>query len=109
MAKRIALDKRIIIQRETFARNADTGQIVGTWMDLVTVWGAILSKKGTEKEVDNQIVNAQDITFHMRWRYSLTVQDRMKYNDKIYDVQAIREIDRKSFMEVDAVLRDSEA
>lgn len=99
-------DRRITIQRKTVTVSP-SGEPIETWADLVTVWAQARPNRGDERFATQQLVGSAVMTFVMRYRsdLALTVQDRLSYDGKLWDVLDIRELGRRVGLEVDAKAR----
>ena len=82
------LDKRITIQRKTTTPN-DYGELIETWVDLVTVWAIYLPARGSERFAAQQQIAEIDTVFRIRYRQGVTAMDRIVYNGRTYDIKAV--------------------
>ena len=82
------LDKRITIQRKMTIPN-DYGELVETWVDLVTVWAIYLPARGSERFAAAQQIAEIDTVFRIRYRQGVTAMDRIVYNGRTYDIKAV--------------------
>lgn len=102
------LDRQIDIQRAITSRNANTNEIERVWVNFSSIRASETdAKTGTEKETDNQIIASQRITFTIRWRPNVLKTDRVQYDGKIYDIEAISKIGRRKFLNLVCKERDS--
>lgn len=64
----------------------DMGGVVGAWHAVGRVWANIKPSSGTEY-FQNQQVNAEtNTTITVRFYASLTVEHRIKYGEKLYEI-----------------------
>ena len=84
--KRIEILK-LIEQKDSF------GEVMGEWITVSRIWASIQPNKGTESiEVDQLKVN-QTIRFAMRFYAGLTTKNRIKFQEKIYNILSVTDID----------------
>jgi SPP1 family predicted phage head-tail adaptor len=100
------LDRRLIIQRKSVTEST-SGEPIETWSPLATVWAQQRPNRGAERFSARQLVGEAVMTFQMRYRadLALTVQDRIEYEGKLWDIKDIREIGRRVLHEIDATAR----
>lgn len=100
------LDRRLEIQRKTVTQSS-SGEPVETWATLATVWAQKLPDRGQERHATRQLVGSAVMMFRTRYRadLALTVQDRLVFDGKTWDIHDIREIGRRVFTEIDATAR----
>src|SRR5215204_1692798 len=106
MVAAAVLDRQIVIQRKTVTQD-EYGQEVETWADLATVRAEQRPLRGGERFSVQQLLGTSVLTFLIRWRpdLNLTVEDRIKYNDRDFDITDVREIGRHESLELDAKAR----
>lgn len=82
--------ERIVIQTATPARGSD-GSDIETWSTLATVWSAVNYKASTsnEKEVAGKENSALEVEFRIRKRTDVTVMNRVFFDYRHYDIEAI--------------------
>lgn len=97
-------DRRVTIQSASISLDG-AGQPVQTWSDVVTVWMRIKPVKGSERFVAHQVVGKSVVTFEARYRTGVTVQHRLLYDGKAWDIQDVRQVGRKKGLEIDATAR----
>lgn len=100
------LDRRLEIQRKTVTQSS-SGEPVETWATLATVWAQKLPDRGQERHATRQLVGSAVMMFRTRYRadLALTVQDRLVFDGKTWDIHDVREIGRRAFTEIDATAR----
>lgn len=104
------LDRRLTIRRLTeTGRNAYNEPIV-EWSDVATVSAQQRPDRGSERFAAAQLSGTSVMTFHIRYRADLTVQDRLLYEGREYEIIAPpREIGRRVVTEIDAIARADDA
>jgi SPP1 family predicted phage head-tail adaptor len=95
-----ALDLRIVIQAKTSAQDESFGGAVETWEDVVTVWAQYLPGGGNERFAAAQVYAETQARFRLRWRDDVTVQNRITFEGKTYDILAVDEIGRRHGLEL---------
>jgi SPP1 family predicted phage head-tail adaptor len=91
----------ITIQRQTGARDS-TGNETDTWTTFATVWVHIepyigSARAGREEFSGNQMVGLDYTRFHLRYLAGLAPKDRILYNGRIFDIQAVNNRDERNF------------
>lgn len=100
------LDRRLIIQRKSITYS-DSGEPIETWATLATVWAQARPNRGDERFSVRQLVGTAVMTFLIRYRsdLALTVEDRLSYDGKTWDIADLRELGRRVGTEIDATAR----
>ena len=100
------LDRRITIQGKTLTHD-EFGEEVETWGDLMTVWAQLQSDRGDERFAHQQLLGTAASTFVIRRRPDLvlTVEHRINYNGRTWDITDVRELGRNQGLEIDAKAR----
>lgn len=100
------LDRRLTIRRFTETGRNEFNEPVISWADVATVWAQQRPNRGSERFAAAQIAGTAVMTFHIRYRSDITVQDRLVYEGQEYEIVAPpREIGRRVVTEIDAVAR----
>lgn len=97
------LDRRITIQGKSITQS-DSGEEVVTWSDVATVWAEKVEIRGLERFSIKQIVGHSVKTFRIRWSAAvsqITVEHRILFDGRIFDITDIRELDRRVGIEID--------
>lgn len=92
------LDRRVRIEQLSTTKNG-VGEEIQTWSELSTIW-AERSPQGVVQKFNTQQQYAEvDAVFKTRWYpWSDTldpIKHRLKYRDRIYDIQGTEEIGRR--------------
>ncbi len=81
------LNKRIWFQKKRLIRDAESNT-KEDWIDAITVWAAIEPLRGREYYAA-AAANAESIVrFRIRYRKDVTADMRIKYNDRIYELNS---------------------
>jgi SPP1 family predicted phage head-tail adaptor len=86
------LRHRIVLQKVTMMRDEE-GNAVETWSDFVTVWASVEPIRGREYFEAAAINTENDLRFVIRYRSGITSEMRVWYNDRIFDIQSVIDID----------------
>lgn len=100
---------RITIQTINRATNQRTGEIETSWTDANEIWAKKESATGNEKDKD-KIVTATDKTnFLIRYGHNIdsTLDFRIKYNNKYYDIESIEEVEFRTINRLRCVQRSN--
>lgn len=100
-------DRRIQVQGKTVAHN-DAGEEVESWTTLATVWAEKKENGGNERFTAAQFVGKQVTTFRFSWHNAVkvvTVEHRIVFDGREFDIEAVREIGRREGIEVDCSAR----
>lgn len=104
------MDSRILIERATLTTNA-YGERTQAWTTLATVWADVIFREGSgnEQVQSLQLMSKQPVHFIIR--YSTTVagvtpKDRVTYNSKEYNIEAIQEIGRNEGLRLTCTIRE---
>jgi len=101
------LDRRIVIQRASTSTDA-FNEPVETFADLATVWASAKPVRDSERLANGQTL--ADISYRFVIRYSSTVadvnpKDRITFDDRTFDINAVKEIGRREGLEITATAR----
>ena len=105
------LDRRITIQRATVTLN-EFNEPIETWGDLTTVWAKRRDASATESYRAQEVGAQITARFTICWSTtveSVTPSDRVSFDDRLYNITAVRDIGRNQWREIDAVARADEA
>lgn len=104
------MDSRILIERATLTTNA-YGERAMSWSTLATVWADVIFREGSGTEVVQSLQLLSKQPVHFIIRYSTTVagvtpKDRVTYNSKVYNIEAIQEIGRNEGLRLTCTIRE---
>lgn len=105
------LDRHITIQRATTTLNEFNEPIV-TWGDLTTVWAKHRDASATESYRAQEVGAQITARFTVRWSTVIATvnpSDRIGFDDRLYNITAVRDVGRNRWREIDAVARADEA
>jgi len=98
------LDRRIAIERAAVVQN-DLGEEIESWSVWQTVWAEVLPLDGSERWQAQEVMAEAPTRFRLRWLPGLGVEDRIRCEDRLYDIHSINEIGRRRALEVLAKAR----
>lgn len=104
------LDRRITIQGQSVSQS-DSGQEIITWVDVATVWAAMLPVRGGERYGTQQLVGTAVTTFSFRWSNAtkvVTVEHRVVYDGREFDIVDVREPRRREEIQIDCTVPSDE-
>lgn len=104
------MDSRILIERATLTTNA-YGERAMSWSTLATVWADVIFREGSGNEAIQSLQLMSKQPVHFIIRYSTTVagvtpKDRVTYNSKVYNIEAIQEIGRNEGLRLTCTIRE---
>jgi SPP1 family predicted phage head-tail adaptor len=99
-----AYDRRITIQKKTLTLDG-AGQEVESWTTAWTPAARVRPFRGSERFAAQQIVGQAVVTFEIRYRSGVTVEHRILFDGRTYDIRDIRELGRREALEIDATAR----
>lgn len=101
------LDARIAIRRATVTADA-FNEPAETWATLATVFADAAPVMDGERWQAGQTVAQQSYRFTIRWSLGVAdvnPRDRIVYNDRIYDINGVKDIGRNAWREITATAR----
>ena len=102
------LNRKISLWRRDPARDAATGEDLGDWIPFTTdarPWAAVTSLGGLEASGVEVRAAATTKEFVVWWRADVTVQDRVIYEDRAYDIVALEEVGDREGLRIRATAR----
>lgn len=94
-----ALDRRIVIQRNTAAQDT-AGEPVESWATLSTVWAQIEPLRGVERWQAEQVNAELELKVRIRYLAGVTPKDRFTLGGETYEIESVMEIGRQEGMEL---------
>jgi SPP1 family predicted phage head-tail adaptor len=98
------LDRRIKVQRATVSRN-EMGEEVAAWADVAEIWAGVTPVSDGEKFRAAQVgaeITSRFIVRHSSLTASISAEDRILYQGRVYDIQGSKEIGRREGYEITA-------
>ena len=88
------LDQRIEIQSQTLTKDS-YGQDIPTWTTFATVWADVIPLEGDERYV--ALRKTENVLYRVKLRNlpNLTIDMRVLYEAKYYDIKSIQRLGRK--------------
>ena len=105
------LDRRITIQRATLTRN-EFNELIETWTDFVTISAKRREASASESYRAQEIGAEITARFTIRWSSDVkdvNPRDRVSFDDRLYNITAVRDVGRNHLREIDAVARADDA
>lgn len=99
-----ALDRRIVIERNTPGRSA-AGAEVESWGTLATVWANVRPLKGRELFAAQAVQAETTTVFRIRHRDDVTRKMRINYGGGLYGITSIAEIGVREGLDIMAAAR----
>lgn len=102
-----ALDRRITLKRASTTTNGFNEPIY-TWATLATVWAAVTPVMDGERLRAGETIAMKQSRFTIRWSStvsSLDPRDRLTFDGHEYDVNGVKQIGRRQFLEITATAR----
>lgn len=99
------LDRRIeILRQQETGRNEVNEPIMG-WVAIAEVWASARPNRGAERFEAQQLVGSAVMTFQIRYRGDVGIEDRIGFKGRTWDIHDVREIGREVGTEIDATAR----
>lgn len=91
------LNKRVILQTVSRVSNGGGG-FTPTWADTTTLWAHLDELSGSEAFEAQQIASKVTHRVTIRYRTSVTPQQRLKYGTRILKIESVRNPDQRNEM-----------
>jgi SPP1 family predicted phage head-tail adaptor len=88
------LDRKIVIENQTFATNS-IGEYISTWAVFHTTFASVAKVSGSEKIEADQVTATNKVRFKIRFFNGIDETMRVLYNGNYYDIVEIQELDRE--------------
>jgi len=98
-----ALDRLITFEQAIYGTDESNQHKITGWEDIDSypeVYAKVVEPTGMETFQGDQMVAVTTTSFTIRYRTDVTVQNRVVYNSKYYDIHAILEIGRRRFLKL---------
>lgn len=102
-----ALDRRILLQRSIVTMN-EFNEEIETWQTLAAVSSGKRDVSASEGFRAQEVGAELTARFSVRWSpvlADLNPRDRLMIGAQIYNITAVREVERQRWLEIDAVRR----
>jgi SPP1 family predicted phage head-tail adaptor len=99
------LDKRITFQEQIIGVNASNEDEENGWQnisDTPTVWAKVEERSGSELYRAEKLTDLTVAVFTIRYRIGISTKNRIIYNNKKWDIQAILNGSRKGYLSITA-------
>ena len=101
------LDRRIALLRASVAADAFNEQ-VATWSTFATVWAEAKPVLDGEKQQAGQTLASKSYRFTIRYSSDVAdidTRDRLIFDGRTYDINAVKEMDRRRWLEITATAK----
>lgn len=101
------LDRRITLKRATSTANA-FNEAVETWSSLATVWASVVPISDSERMRAGETLAAKKSRFTIRWSSTVAdvdPRDRLTFDGRDYDINGVKEVGRREYLEITATAR----
>lgn len=107
----MVLDRKITIQHPVTTRGDFNEEII-TWTELFQAWSNITFLTGKEIQIqttgeNKQQIGIQPTFFTIRYKTGLKRNFRIIFENEVYEITAIQEIQRRQWIQITAELRDN--
>ena len=99
------LDKRITFQEQIIGVNASNEDEETGWQnisDTPTVWAKVEERSGSELYRAEKLTDLTVAVFTIRYRIGISAKNRIIYDNKKWDIQAILNGSRKGYLSITA-------
>lgn len=101
------LDRRITITRRSGGVNA-FNEPADTWTNVTTVWASVTPVSDGERARADETLALKSSRFLIRWSSTVDAvdpRDRLVFDGSTYDINGVKKIGRKQFLEITATAR----
>lgn len=98
------LDRRISIERAVITTDPLGGDSY-VWSELAEVWAEVLPISDGERWRAAEVAANVTTRFRIRWGANVTVEDRIAYDGRTYEIVGVKEIGRREGQEITAAAR----
>ncbi len=102
-----SLDRRITILRASVSRNSFNEELP-TWNPMATVWAGAVPVSDGERQRAGETLATSKYRFTVRHSAMVATvdpRDRIKFGDRLFDVNGVKEIGRREGYEITATAR----
>ena len=79
------LDQRVVLQSQSNSTN-DLGEVIKSYETVATVWGHVISRKGSESFQAARTESTRVIKIKIRYRSDIKTDWRIQWQDESYNV-----------------------
>lgn len=99
------LDRPVQIERHVLLGYDAFNSPTYDWQVIADAWAQQRPNRGAERFAAGQVAGSNVLTFHIRYEEcpDLTTMDRLKYNDREWNILDVRELGRRVVWEIDCV------
>ncbi len=97
------MDRRITLERQSETVTA-SGNVVKEWTTLAVVWAEIVQQTAHESPMQYGEAETGSVVFRLRYFPDLTTADRVTYDGQSYGLKDIKEIGRRTALELEATV-----
>lgn len=101
------LDRRIVLKRRKTGANS-YGEPVDQWSTLAEVAASVIPVSDGERWRAGETLASKLCRFTIRWSArvsALDPRDQIEYGGRVWDIQGVKEIGRRQFLEITAAAR----
>lgn len=80
------------------------GEPVYSWVSRFIAWARRIESKGIEAERNQREGGRQPVTFRIRYRSGVSIEDRVLYDGQAYDITSTSEIGRRHMLDLHCTL-----
>lgn len=99
------MDRRVTIEQLTTVAD-EYNQKIPTWATFRVVWAEMMDRSGSESYQADQLTASRNTVWRIRFISSLNETMRIRYQGRVYNIEAIKRLDRKMYMDVVTTLQD---
>lgn len=85
----------VTIQQKSSVQDS-FGALINLWTDVASVPAAVQPLRGMERSAAKQTQADADIKVIMRYRTGITTTNRIKFGDRLLDIEAVVNIDERN-------------
>lgn len=99
------LDRIVTLRRYVTVGKNPLGESIKEWSDVIDLPAQQRPNRGDERFAAQQLSGSAVMTFHVRYRDDISVEDRLFYDGREWNITDVREVGRNKLTEIDAVAR----
>ncbi len=99
------MDRRITIEKRTVT-TGPFNEPIESFQPLAEVWAEVRQQGGAEFLRAESVTAERRVLFRLRWLPGVTVLDRVKYDGRAHNILEVRELGRRSGLELYTVAND---